>query len=426
MRSSLVLLPALLTACELPKDTCDSGSTGSLAIALADTAAAGAAPTVRIYGPDGALVQEVTPPAVLEGLPGGAYTYEVIRVWDGGTATGTLDLGVGEVCVGGEEAAIELDAQAQPGSGQLWATSWESVLVLPATPDAATLTPEASRSVPLTNNFNALTADASGNLWGATPWTYGARFVVLAPGALTGTAEATTDLELTAPSLSYNANFTSLSFDAEGNAWATTGAQMGGFVGVVGWSAETLRAARRTGGPIEAEPDWAVQVEGLADLSGGTTDATGDLWVTSSDDEALVRLAAADLRTGTAGVDAAPTIAPAVRMRPVQSTTGAPAWRGLTSVVPSSTGGLYVLSTTNGSVLFLPPESLSASGDTTVDALDLGVTALPQTLSPDAEGGVWFIDTGRVGHLTAGDAAAATPEVAAIERAGALFLDVAR
>lgn len=103
-----------------------------------------------------------------------------------------------------------------------------------------------------------------------------------ASGARVGEGVAVPDLEVTAPSVSGNANFTSLSFDSDGNLWATTGAQMGGFVGVVGWSVESLHAARLTGGAVEAEPDWAVAVDAFPPVSGGAVNEDGHLWVTTT------------------------------------------------------------------------------------------------------------------------------------------------
>jgi sugar lactone lactonase YvrE len=421
----LSLLPVM--ACTDGKGLpCDTSASGDLEVSIVASASASASAFVRVYGPDGAVVAEVTEGELLSELPGGAYTYEVIRAWDGTTSVGALDLGAGEVCIGGGTTSVEVAVDAQPGSGALWASTWENLLVLPATPGADSLSPDVQRTLGATNSINALAADASGNLWAATPWTYGARFVVLAPGALSGTGAASPDLEVSAPSLAGNANFTGLSFDADGNLWATTGMQMGGFVGVVGWSADVLRAARVSGGALEAEPDWAVTVDGVVHLSGGTVDADGDLWATAEDDEALLRIARADLMSGTAGVDAAPAVSPAVRMRLVDAEDGVTPWRGLTSVVEASTGGLYVLAATTGAIVSVPAGSLDDSGDVGVDALQLGVTALPNALAADGDGGVWFVDSGSVGYLAAGADSAEVSEVTALERAGALYLDVQR
>jgi hypothetical protein len=422
---SLAVLP--LVACGGSKGApCDAAAPGELEVSIVASASASASPFVRVYGPDGTLVAEATEGEFLSELPGGAYTYEVIRAWDGTTSVGALDLGAGEVCVGGGTASVEVAVDAQPGSGRLWASTWEDLLMLPATAGVETLSPDAQRTLGATNSINALAADASGNLWAATPWTYGARFVVLAPGALSGTGAASPDLEVSAPSLAGNANFTGLSFDTDGNLWATTGTQMGGFVGVVGWSAEVLRAARVSGGAVQAEPDWAVTVDGLVNLSGGTVDANGDLWATAEDDEALVRIARADLLAGTSGVGAAPAVSPAVRMRLVDAADRDTPWRGLTSVVESSTGGLYVLAATSGAIVSVPAGALDDSGDVGVDALQLGVTALPNAVAADGDGGVWFVDSGSVGYLAAGADTADVSAVTELERAGALYLDVQR
>jgi hypothetical protein len=425
MRAPYLLSLLFLAGCATAsKSDCDSSLPGDLTVAIASSGpATDAAPVVRVFDAAGERVAELSDGETMEGLAGGAYTWELARGWTAaGTAVGALDLGAGAVCVGGDPVTVEVSAAEQPASGRVWASSWESVLVLANDPAADALTPEAAPLIPFTNNLNALSADATGNLWGATPWTYGARLVALPAGAMMGAVETPPAVEVSAPSLAGNANFTSLSFDGEGNAWATASTQMGGFVGVVGWSAATLRDARIAGGVVEAEPDWAVVVDGLTTLSGGYADAVGDLWITSTEDQALVRVARADLVSGTTGVADAPTVAPAVRMRLVDA-DGNP-YRGVESVVEGASGGLFVLAATTGAIVRVPASALEGEGDVTADALQLGVTALPTALAADGAGGVWWSDTGRVGHVSAAGEDGNLVTVEALERAGAVHADV--
>jgi streptogramin lyase len=113
-------------------------------------------------------------------------------------------------------------------------------------------------------------------------------------------------------------------------------------------------------------------------------------------------------------------------MRLVDADDGDAPWRGLTSVVEASSGGLYVLAATSGAIVSLPAGDLGSSGDVGAEALQLGVTALPSALAADADGGVWFVDSGSVGHMAEGAASATVSDVPELERAGALHLDVRR
>ena len=60
----------------------------------------------------------------------------------------------------------------------------------------------------------------------------------------------------------------------------------------------------------------------------------------------------------------------------------------------------------------------------TADALQLGVTALPTALAADGQGGVWWSDTGRVGHVSSAGGDGTLVTVEALERAGAILADV--
>jgi sugar lactone lactonase YvrE len=397
---------------------CDESVPGSVALTV--SAPDGVpSPTVALYSEAGERVGLLTAGQSLTDLPGGRYIAELLRS-EGGV--GALDFGVQEICVGGSDDEIVVEAFPQPAAGQLWATSWEAVHVFPPALDATTAAPAASLTIPFTNSFGGIAVDATGALWAAAAPTYGARIVALPAGALTGTAEVPPALELSAPSLAGDANFTSLSFDGDGNLWATTAPLLGGFVGVVGWSAATLREARLLGGLVEQEPTWAATVSGLSALNGGWVDAAGDLWATSADDEALVRVSADALRAATGGVAAAPALEPAARVRLVDA-DGNP-FRGVESIAPGAEGQLYVLAAVSGAILSVPTSGVSSGGDLAVDALQLGVTALPTSLATDGTGGVWWSDTAELGHVSAAGGDGVRIEAPAIERAGVLLLDL--
>jgi hypothetical protein len=401
---------------------CDASVPGAVSVSVLGPDGGRGRGEVALFDGEGTLVGVLADGDSLADLEGGRYLYEVWRAPDGaGGAWGALDFGVGEVCVGGADALVQVEVAAQPSAGGLWAASWETVHVLPVETDATSAEPRASVTIPLTNSFGGIAVDPTGALWAATGSTYGARFVALPAGALTGAGEVPPSVEVSAPTLSANAAFTSLSFDGDGNLWATTAPLLGGFVGVVGWSATSLREARLLGGLVEQEPTWAATVDGLTAVNGGWVDPAGDLWATSADDLALVRIPADALRAATSGVEAAPSVAPVGRVRLVDG-DGAP-FLGLDSVTNGPEGSLYVLAAVSGAILTVPRAATDGGGDVVVDALQLGVTALPTALATDGAGGTWWSDTGRVGHVSEAGGDGVLIDVVAIERAGALLHD---
>lgn len=415
------------------RNDCDPTQTGDLSIELV---ADGVLPaletpvTVELRREDGSLVEEVTESTVLPALDGGNYRLTVVR---GFTAAvdglrlgfGALENPVFEQCVGGNPATTTIAVAQQPGSGKLWATSWEHVLAYPADPGAGSSAPVADLTIELSNALSAVASDRSGSLWAATGWTYGARLVGIAPGAVSGTGAVAPALEIRATGfLAENALFTGMRFDAEGNAWAVTGPQMGGFIGIVGWSRETMEQAWLTGGVVEAMPDFvgtAPNVEGFSDL---WIDAQGDLWTTAPVEAEILHFSADALRVGTP--DAPAEVAPAARYRLTDEALVA--WSGLDTLAPDGAGGFYTMAWDSGTLVRVTAEALGNATDGRVlatPALPLEVTALPEALTADAAGGVWWLDTGKLGHLAA-DGSAASVSAAALERPGVAHLDIGR
>lgn len=425
--SPLALLP-LVAACSADGAACDDSRPGDLTLALTlpDTAL-DTAPAVRVYDADGAAVGTLAQGETLAGLAGGAYRYEIVRGWtaltDGlRTAVGANDATEGSICVGGAPATLELTLADQPGSGRLWASSWEDLLVLPADPEAGSADPVATPTISMTNNANALTADALGNAWLATPWTYGARLLVLRPGAMGASGEAAPALTLAPPALVGDANMTAVVFDADQNLWATTAPQMGGFVGLVGWSHDALLTARLTGGEVEADPTWAATVPDVDGLYGATLAADGTLWA-SADSGTLVQIDLAGVQAAGGTVDAPATAEPNARVR-LWDADHAFDWVGLESLAPGPDGSVYALATTAGAILNVPASDLRASGDVELDGLRLGVEALPEELAASPDGGTWWVDTATVGYLPAPGDDASEVAVDALERPAAAWLDV--
>lgn len=395
---------------------CDASAPGGVSVAVVGADGAPADNAVALFDEAGAAVGVLRDGESLTELPGGRYLYEVLR--ETGSTVGATDFGVGELCIGGADAEIAVEVGTQPAAGALWAASWETVHVFPATEGAARLEPAASLSFPLTNSFGGIAMDRTGALWAAAAPTYGARFVALPAGALTGAGEVAPALELVAPSLVGSTNFTSLSFDGDGNAWATAAPLLGGFVGVVGWSAAALREARLLGGVVEVEPTWAGTVEGITGLNGGAVDAAGDLWATSADEQAVFRVSAEELRGATGGVEGAPALPTAGRIRPVDD--GGNPYRGVDGVTFGEDGLLYVLAAVSGAILSVPTSAVDG-GDVEIAALQLGVTALPTGLAGDGAGGTWWSDTAEVGHVSAGGGDGVRIDAPALERAGAIL-----
>lgn len=390
------------------KSACDTGSQSLTVEGL------GGAAKVAIYGPDSTLVGVYEDGDTVEAVPAGAI-YEIRRgAGAAGGVEAAVDLGVGAVedC----SALLTVATAPQATAGAIWTSTWEQLLAY--TWDGAALAPVGAPLVPLSNSINALAIDASGNLWAATPWTYGARFVVLAPGQQHLEGEVAPALELSAPSLVGDANVTSLFFDDQGNLWATTGTQIGGYVGVVGWSAATLRAARLAGGAVEAEPTWAAQMDGATTLSGGAR--VGDTLYVSAEDEGLIlSVPLAEVQVDRA---AGATVAPTHAVSLLQDEDAA--WRGLTGLAPGPDGGLAVLAATSGAILELPAADLNADGAVLVAGTQMGVTALPQAIAADGAGGVWFSDTGALGWLSRPGAAPVVYALPEIARAGAVGVDL--
>lgn len=426
--SPFAVLPALLAGCDADGAPCNASAPGDLTLdlTLPDTAL-DSAPEVWVYDSAGANVGTLANGETLSGLPGGSYRYELARGWtalaDGlRTAVGATDATEGSVCVGGEPAELTLDAADQPGSGRLWASSWENLLVLPADAAAASADPVATPTVSMTNNFNAITADALGNAWVATPWTYGARLLVLRPGALGATGEAAPALSLTSDALAGDANITAVVFDADQNLWITTAPQMGGFVGIAGWSHDALLTAKLTGGEVTADPTWAATVPDVDGLYGATAGADGTLWA-SADGGVLVQIDRTAVMASGGTIAAPASTEPLTRVH-LWDTDHAFDWVGLESLAAGPDGSVYALATTAGAILNVSEADLSRSGDVELEGLQLGVEALPEELASSPAGGTWWVDTATVGYLPAPGEAATEVDVAALERPAAAWLDV--
>jgi hypothetical protein len=307
MRAALVLM--VLAGCDGGGggagggNGCDATSPGSLAISLPDLGLDAPA-TAVVLDPTGAEVGRYTESATLPDLPPGAYVVVTERGLrsDPGARTdrafGAPSATMQRVCVGGATATVDLDVEEQPSSGHLWVAAGEQLVGVRAAdldPASSSATPDAARSVGLTNNFSAVRFDRSGDLWVATAPTYGVRLMMFRPDQLAGDGEMEPALTISAPELTDDyAAIADLWFSDDGDLWALEAGSGTNASGFLGWSRADLVDAVIDGGEIALPPTWNHPIPGLLSAS-DVVQAGGALYVTVVDRDAIDRFDPADL-----------------------------------------------------------------------------------------------------------------------------------
>lgn len=369
---------------------CPDGGTGELIVNISD---GGVTPSVQVSGPGG-FTDTLTATDTLSGLTGGRYLLlaeTVATPASGGDLAGSVfsagPESVVEVCVrDGETATVDLAYSEHPGSGMLWVVQTgladndvvafdQSKLTEPGSQTPDILIDLASGNP--SDNLVGLAFDRWGNLWLAAACTCGDRLIVLTPGQLATGGNLDPARVVLSSALAFVRDIT---LDPNGNLWASNGTGNT----VVQFSAEQL-AAVLVASETELTESPAITIEsGDFDEPGGIEfDSTGNLWVADQGNDAILQISAAELTSS--GTRAAARTITGDTPSPVVVSLAAPV-----DLVFQPDGDLWVSYLASNVLARYTPADLATSGNYEPNPqTEVPVSAIPQGIAADAQGGVW-------------------------------------
>lgn len=403
MRSAavvLLLLTPLATACtgeKIVDSGCIEGGSGTLEVDVDDFDATWVtAPAVDVHDGSGTLVGTFSEGGTTT-LPGGMYTISVRRGIAApdqfaGSSSGLLHDTVSQVCVpDGGSTALEITAEPQPSSGRLWGISGEDLAGYTRISDPGDdVQADAVLSFPNTNDLRGAAWDAWGNLWAVASPTYGARFMVVEPGDVTGKGEATVLHEVTSAALD-SAQVDDLDLDSAGNLWVTVRSRGDSFAGVLIYSVDDLRESFL--GTTEVEPLWSGPISGAVAPERLYFDAEGGFYFADPGTDTVFHVSDAAFVLTAPGLETATELVPDRSfLTTVDDGTGERGLGGPTDMVLDDSG-LWVLYRTAATVAHV-----SRSADGTVQSnftYSMDVSALPAGLQRDGGDGIWLANDGQ-------------------------------
>lgn len=381
-------------AADAATDAAVCPATGMGTLTLTVTAPVALTPTVAAVG-DGAPVALTAGTPVM--VPAGPYRIEARRAKVApvapaliGTAYQPTSIAFDGCVRNGMTSTVTVTYTLEPGSGKLWTRPANGAAQIAAYAEAqlragAEQTPMVTRQMGLTAVAD-LAFDRHGNLWAIDNVAGNTALVGYRMETL-GMPDRPADVRLTGLE-----GLRALAFDAQGTLWAAQRVA-GGMDRVVAIAASELTfpaaSAPTTRAVTAARALTSAELAAPADLA---FDLAGNLWVASTDRDALVQFGASQLAAGGA-VTPAYKVTARKTMGPILGAYGGP-----TSVAFDASRNLWSAWDANGVLLrFTPTQQMTAA--TVDDPLALqpmgsgpaGVSASPHAL--DWEGGLWLSRT---------------------------------
>lgn len=371
--SSVVVGALLASACgeAAVAPVCAASGTGSITISITGVPT-GVTPSVSVTGPGGTTV--VTATTTIPGLAGGRYTISsapraIADSLVSGYVRGTVP--ADGVCLrGGEVLNVPVQYAAIPSAGKVWVGSGSSSLAFtsPQLAATATLAPAVSAD---TRGSTGAAFDRDGNLWVRGQSATEPHLMRYSAASLGSSGNPTPERSINISGVNCQGSG-AIALDESGNLWLSISCQN--------------RVVRLTAAQLAVSGivSPAVQITGLVAPEGLAFDAAGNLWL--ADNTHLRRFNAARLNAN---------ISAAADLR-VTFTTPSPPSQGATGLTVnhlafSPSGALWVSSYVNYALYRVESAIVAATGaqDTQVSRiLYVSSFAQPRGFAFDNSGGV--------------------------------------
>ncbi len=408
-------LAAVLTltgpGCGPKPEECPSGGTGSVNVEVSGLPE-GAVSAITLSGEEKTL--DVQGAGEVKELPTGTYTVSAYRVASPAERvrrvfTPTLDANT--VCVKADAPATVRVAHSEvPSGGKLWTVGAGGSAPISALDDAVLREPStgvsaadvAITATPSTTQVTGLAFDAEGNLWIVDRRANGSSLRRFPAASLGQSGALEADVDLRGEALGGTPGPQGLAFDADGNLWVTVSPSNT----VVRFSSDQLA---QSGQPVP-EVVLGGMGSGLSEPAGLAFDAAGNLWVASFGSSRIVRYRANRLGASTQIPD---LIMEGKSAQPVVATLGSPK-----GIAFDRQDNLWVAYAGANRIARYTPDERTGMGDISVTPpVQITLTgAQLDGLAFDEGGGLWTpFGADRLARLspsqlTTGSSTAVTPE----------------
>jgi sugar lactone lactonase YvrE len=351
-------------------DASDAAATGALDITI--NVPAGVTASVDVTGPQG-FSQTLSSSQTLSNIAAGDYTITANAARKTGDIVDEVYTGNGGsvTVVASQTAQFTVDYTQRPGTGKLWVPVWgasklNGYSTAQLATGGATVTPNVAIGLGTGNDPYSGAFDAKGNYFVGTQ--AGALFG-FTPDQLAASGTPTPAVTLDSGDTDING----LAFDAQGNLWVTTSADIREFSAASLTSSGSPTPAVVIGGNANTPLSYPAQL---------AFDKGGALWVAAIDQNAVYKYSPSQL-AASGSPEAAVVISSTA-----QSSLDSP--RGLAF---DADGALWVANFNASSVVKFTESQLVSSG-AIVPAITLtGVSIYPVRIAFDNSGNLWFTAT---------------------------------